>query len=91
MASPQVFPEHKYRIFEVLQKHGQYCRHDRVMVSTTLRLEESWCGIAVDGATDAARAAAAIVLLLPGLSVIIDAIKGKPQDFSTYDNYAIYR
>ena len=39
------------------------------------------CGIAVSGATDAARAAAAIVLMTPGLSVIIDAIKESRKIF----------
>ena len=37
-------------------------------------LKRANIGIAVQGATDAARAAADIVLLDPGLSVIIDAV-----------------
>ncbi|MET3808635.1 hypothetical protein ABIB25_005665 [Nakamurella sp. UYEF19] len=52
------------------------------------------CGIAVSGvsgATDAARAAAAIVLLTPGLSVIIDAIKESRKNFQRMNSYAIYR
>ena len=44
------------------------------------RSKKADCGIAVSGATDAARAAARIVLLTPGLSVIIDAIKESRQD-----------
>ena len=43
------------------------------------------------GATDAARAAADIVLFLPGLSVIIDAIKESRKIFRRMTNYAIYR
>jgi H+-transporting ATPase len=35
-------------------------------------------GIAVAGATDAAKSAADIVLTSPGLSVIVDSIKEKP-------------
>ena len=45
----------------------------------------------MSGATDAARAAADIVLLTPGLSVIIDAIKESRKIFQRMNSYAIYR
>ena len=54
-------------------------------------LKQADCGIAVSGATDAARAAASIVLLAPGLSVIIDAIKEARRIFQRMNSYAIYR
>jgi H+-transporting ATPase len=54
-------------------------------------LKEADAGIAVAGATDAAKSAADIVLTLPGLSVIIDAIKESRKIFQRMDNYAIYR
>jgi H+-transporting ATPase len=54
-------------------------------------LKKADCGIAVSDATDAARAAAAIVLLTPGLSVIIDAIKESRKIFQRMNSYAIYR
>ncbi len=54
-------------------------------------LKKADCGIAVSGATDAARAAAAIVLLKPGLSVIIEAIKESRRIFQRMNSYAIYR
>jgi len=54
-------------------------------------LKKADCGIAVSGATDAARAAASIVLLAPGLSVIIDAIKESRRIFQRMNSYAIYR
>ena len=54
-------------------------------------LKKADCGIAVSGATDAARAAAAIVLMTPGLSVIIDAIKESRRIFQRMNSYAIYR
>ncbi len=54
-------------------------------------LKKADCGIAVSGATDAARAAASIVLLTPGLSVIIDAIKESRHIFQRMNSYAIYR
>jgi H+-transporting ATPase len=54
-------------------------------------LKKADCGIAVSGATDAARAAASIVLLAPGLSVIIDAMKESRKTFQRMNSYAIYR
>ena len=87
----QVFPEHKYRIVEVLQKHGHIVGMTGDGVNDAPALKKADAGIAVDGATDAARAAAAIVLLLPGLSVIIDAIKESRKIFRRMTNYAIYR
>lgn len=48
-------------------------------------------GIAVDGATDAARAAADIVLTTPGLGVIVDAIVLSRCIFNRMKNYVIYR
>jgi H+-transporting ATPase len=54
-------------------------------------LKKADAGIAVSGATDAARAAADIVLLTPGLSVIIDAIKESRKIFQRMNSYAIYR
>ena len=54
-------------------------------------LKKADCGIAVSGATDAARAAAAIVLMTPGLSVIIDAVKESRKIFQRMNSYAIYR
>jgi H+-transporting ATPase len=54
-------------------------------------LKKADCGIAVSDASDAARAAASIVLMLPGLSVIIKAIKESRRIFQRMNSYAIYR
>jgi H+-transporting ATPase len=54
-------------------------------------LKKADCGFAVSGATDAARAAASIVLVAPGLQVIIDAIKESREIFVRMNSYAIYR
>ncbi len=54
-------------------------------------LKKADAGIAVSGATAAARAAADIVLLTPGLSVIIDAIKESRRIFQRMNSYAMYR
>jgi H+-transporting ATPase len=87
----QVFPEHKYRIVEVLQQKGHIVGMTGDGVNDAPALKKADAGIAVAGATDAARAAASIVLLTPGLSVIIDAIKESRKIFQRMINYATYR
>src|SRR5271155_730720 len=87
----QVFPEDKYNIVEVLQKHGHIVGMTGDGVNDAPALKQADCGIAVSGATDAARAAADIVLLASGLSVIIDAIKESRRIFQRMNSYAIYR
>jgi H+-transporting ATPase len=87
----QVFPEHKYHLIEVLQRHGHIVGMTGDGVNDAPALKKADCGIAVSGATDAARAAADIVLLTPGLSVIIEAIKQSRKIFQRMNSYAIYR
>jgi H+-transporting ATPase len=87
----QVFPEHKYHIVEVLQQKGHIVGMTGDGVNDAPALKKADAGIAVAGATDAARAAASIVLLTPGLSVIIDAIKESRKIFQRMLNYAMYR
>jgi H+-transporting ATPase len=87
----QVFPEHKFHIVDVLQKRGHIVGMTGDGVNDAPALKKADCGIAVSSATDAARAAAAIVLLTPGLSVIIDAIKQSRKIFQRMNSYAIYR
>jgi H+-transporting ATPase len=87
----QVFPEHKFHIVDVLQKQGHIVGMTGDGVNDAPALKKADCGIAVSDATDAARAAAAIVLLKSGLSVIIDAIKESRKIFQRMNSYAIYR
>jgi len=87
----QVFPEHKFHIVDVLQRHGHIVGMTGDGVNDAPALKKADCGIAVSGATDAARAAAAMVLLTPGLSVIIDALKEARKIFQRMTSYAIYR
>ncbi len=87
----QVFPEHKFHIVDVLQKRGHIVGMTGDGVNDAPALKKADCGIAVSDATDAARAAASIVLLTPGLSVIIDAIKESRKIFQRMNSYAIYR
>ncbi len=87
----QVFPEHKFHIVDVLQKRGHIVGMTGDGVNDAPALKKADCGIAVSAATDAARAAASIVLMMPGLSVIIDAIKESRRIFQRMNSYAIYR
>jgi H+-transporting ATPase len=87
----QVFPEHKYHIVDVLQQRGHIVGMTGDGVNDAPALKKADCGIAVSGATDTARAAASIVLLASGLSVIIDAIKESRRIFQRMNSYAIYR
>jgi H+-transporting ATPase len=87
----QVFPEHKYRIVELLQGRGHIVGMTGDGVNDAPALKQADAGIAVSGATDAARAAADIVLMTPGLSVIVDAIKESRKIFQRMTSYAIYR
>jgi H+-transporting ATPase len=87
----QVFPEHKFYIVNSLQDAGHIVGMTGDGVNDAPALKKADCGIAVSGATDAARAAASIVLLTSGLSVIIDAIKESRRIFQRMNSYAIYR
>ena len=87
----EVFPEHKYSIVKALQRRGHMVAMTGDGVNDAPALKQANCGIAVAGATDAARAAADIVLLQPGLSVIADAILEARRIFQRMENYVIYR
>jgi H+-transporting ATPase len=87
----QVFPEHKYRIVEALQQRDHIVAMTGDGVNDAPALKKADSGIAVSGAVDAARSAADIVLLAPGLSVIVKAIRESRKIFSRMTNYAIYR
>jgi H+-transporting ATPase len=87
----QVFPEHKFHIVDVLQKHNHIVGMTGDGVNDAPALKKADCGFAVSGATDAARAAASIVLVTPGLSVILDAIKESRKIFQRMNSYAICR
>ncbi|WP_254659314.1 plasma-membrane proton-efflux P-type ATPase [Mycobacterium malmoense] len=87
----QVFPEHKYHIVRLLQARGHIVGMTGDGVNDAPALKQADAGIAVDGATDAARAAADVVLLAPGLSVIVAAIRQAREIFARMTSYATYR
>jgi len=87
----QVFPEHKYGIVKALQARGHIVGMTGDGVNDAPALKQADIGIAVSGATDAARAAASLVLTAPGLSVIINAVEEARRIFERMNSYAIYR
>ena len=87
----RVFPEHKFEIVEALQKAGRIVGMTGDGVNDAPALKQADIGIAVSGATDAARAAADLVLTAPGLSVITTAIEEARRIFERMTSYAIYR
>ena len=87
----EVFPEHKFAIVEMMQERGMRTGMTGDGVNDAPALKKADVGIAVAGATDAARAAADIVLTAPGLSVIIEAIYRSRKIFQRMKNYVIYR
>jgi H+-transporting ATPase len=87
----RVFPEHKYAIVHALQDRGHVVAMTGDGVNDAPALKQADCGIAVSGATDAARAAAALILTAPGLSTVIDAIDESRRIFERIINYVLFR
>jgi magnesium-transporting ATPase (P-type) len=87
----QVYPEHKYLIVEALRQNGFIVGMTGDGVNDAPALKRADVGIAVSGATDAARASADIVLTEPGLSTIATAIVTSRKIFTRMKNFVIYR
>ncbi|MGB0085133.1 MAG: HAD-IC family P-type ATPase [Rhodomicrobiaceae bacterium] len=87
----RVFPEHKFKIVKALQGAGHIVGMTGDGVNDAPALKQADVGIAVSGATDAARAAADLVLTAPGLAVIATAIEEARRIFERMNSYAIYR
>jgi hypothetical protein len=86
-----VFPEHKFLIVEALRQNGYIVGMTGDGVNDAPALKRADVGIAVSGATDAARASADIVLTEPGLSTIATAIVTSRKIFTRMKNFVIYR
>jgi H+-transporting ATPase len=87
----QVLPEDKYFIIDKLQRADNIVAMTGDGVNDAPALKKADAGIAVSGATDAARAAADLVLLAPGLSVIINALTESRLVFERMKSYATFR
>ncbi|KAF9886655.1 plasma membrane H+-ATPase [Aspergillus nanangensis] len=87
----EVFPQHKYNVVDILQQRGYLVAMTGDGVNDAPSLKKADAGIAVEGSSDAARTAADIVFLAPGLSAIIDALKTSRQIFHRMHAYVIYR
>ncbi|MGA8649042.1 MAG: plasma-membrane proton-efflux P-type ATPase [Xanthobacteraceae bacterium] len=87
----RVFPQHKYEIVKALQARGHIVGMTGDGVNDAPALKQADCGIAVSGATDAARSAAALILTAPGLSTIVNAIGVARQIFERIESYIYYR
>ncbi|GAN81508.1 plasma-membrane proton-efflux P-type ATPase [Acidocella aminolytica] len=87
----EVFPEHKYAIVKALQDEGHIVAMTGDGVNDAPALKQAEVGIAVSGATDAARSAASLILTAPGLSVIISAVEEARRIFERMMSYTIYR
>jgi H+-transporting ATPase len=70
----EVYPEDKFNVIKALQSKGYRVAMTGDGVNDAPALSQAEAGIAVKQATDAAKAAASLVLLEDGLSVIVDAI-----------------
>ncbi len=87
----EVFPEHKFNIIKALQAEDHIVGMTGDGVNDAPALKQADVGIAVSRATDAARAAADLVLTLPGLSVVTRAIEEARKIFERMTSYATFR
>eukprot|EP00598_Pedospumella_elongata_P004046 CAMPEP_0184967086 /NCGR_PEP_ID=MMETSP1098-20130426/584_1 /TAXON_ID=89044 /ORGANISM="Spumella elongata, Strain CCAP 955/1" /LENGTH=932 /DNA_ID=CAMNT_0027488487 /DNA_START=42 /DNA_END=2840 /DNA_ORIENTATION=+ len=86
-----VFPEHKFLIVQCLREMGFKTGMTGDGVNDAPALKRADVGIAVAGSTDAARAAADIVLTEEGLSTIVEGIVISRCIFQRMKNFITYR
>lgn len=70
-----VYPEDKFRLIEALQQTGRVAGMTGDGVNDAPALRQAELGVAVTGAVDVAKAAAGVVLTLPGLGGVVDAVR----------------
>merc|ERR1712193_254499 len=87
----QTYPEHKYLIVEGLRELGYRVGMTGDGVNDSPALKRADVGIAVFGATDAAEAAADIVLTEPGLSTIVEGILISRRIWCRVRSFLTYR
>jgi H+-transporting ATPase len=86
----EVMPEDKFFVVQTLRENGHLVGMTGDGVNDAPALKRADVGVAVHGATDAARGAADIVLLTEGLSVIITALIGSRCIFQRMRSYSLY-
>lgn len=87
----EVTPEHKFKIIKQFQANDHIVGMTGDGVNDAPALRQADVGIAVPGATDAARSAAALVLTEQGLGVITHAVEEARRIFWRMTSYATYR
>lgn len=87
----EVTPEHKFKIVRQFQSNGHIVGMTGDGVNDAPALKQADVGIAVAGATDAARSAAALILTAKGLGVITRAIEEARRIFERMNSYATFR
>jgi H+-transporting ATPase len=87
----RVFPEHKWAIVKSAQQLGHIVGMTGDGVNDAPALKQANVGTAVSGATEAARAAAGLILTAPGLSTIIHGIEEARRTMVRMTGYAYYR
>jgi H+-transporting ATPase len=87
----QVLPKDKRECVLILQNKGLVVGMTGDGVNDAPALAQAQVGIAVDGATEAARSASDIILTEPGLSVIFDAVVESRKIFARLRAYVLYR
>jgi H+-transporting ATPase len=85
-----VLPEDKLKIVNHFQSRGHFCAITGRGANDVPALSRASVGIAIEGATDAARGAADMALTEPGLSTIVHAIRGSRIILQRMRSYAIY-
>jgi H+-transporting ATPase len=87
----QVMPKDKQEVVAVLQKQGKIVGMTGDGVNDAPALKQAQIGIAVHGATDAARGASDIILTEPGLTPIYTAVVESRRIYQRLRSYVLYR
>ena len=71
----EIYPEDKYQLVKLLQEAGYMVAMTGDGVNDAPALKQAEMGIAVNNATDVAKASASVVLTEPGIQVIVKAVE----------------
>ncbi len=84
-----VFPEDKFKLVRAFQRRGEVVGMSGDGVNDAPALRQAEAGVAVANATDVAKAAAAMVLTLPGLGGVVPAIETSRRVFQRILTYTL--